>query len=102
MDTESDLEPTNAGKKETEAWDTVSCWLNARRTPLFQPQLLTLTMNSACVFDGLRVSMNVKLLRTQDRTYVSALMALYTVPECTSGFLVLCLPVFPKFLDSTM
>lgn len=29
-------------------------------------------------------------------------MALYTFPETTSGFLVLCLPVFPKFFNSVL
>jgi hypothetical protein len=46
--------------------------------------------------------MNVKLLQTKDQTYVTAIMALYTFPETTSGFLVLCLPVFPKFFSAIM
>jgi hypothetical protein len=29
-------------------------------------------------------------------------MAISSFPECTSGFLVLCLPVFPRFFNSTI
>jgi hypothetical protein len=40
---------------------------------------------------------NVRLLHTDDQAYVAAYMALYTFPETTSGFLILGLPVLPKF-----
>ena len=56
-------------------------------------------MNSACIFGSLGVYQNIKLLWTKDYAFEASIMALYTFPETTSGFLILCLPILPKFLD---
>jgi hypothetical protein len=44
------------------------------------------------------IYMNAKIFGTTDQTFWSALNALMTFPETTSGFLVLGLPVVPKFV----
>lgn len=46
--------------------------------------------------------MIVQLLQTKDQTYTTTLAALLTFPETASGFLVLGLPVFPTFFNSTI
>lgn len=56
----------------------------------------------ACIFGGIGLYLNVKLLQTEDQVYISSLMAMYTFPETTSGFLVLCLPCFPRFFNAMM
>ncbi|KAF2651817.1 hypothetical protein K491DRAFT_664884 [Lophiostoma macrostomum CBS 122681] len=57
---------------------------------------------SYCIFSALGVYTYVQLLRTKDQIYMMGLNGLCTFPECASGFLVLCLPVFPKFFDKLM
>ncbi|KAF2105569.1 hypothetical protein BDV96DRAFT_509151 [Lophiotrema nucula] len=52
----------------------------------------------ACIAAGFSIYINVRIFTTTDQTYWAALMALATLPETTSGFLVLCLPVVPKFV----
>jgi hypothetical protein len=47
------------------------------------------------------VWINVEIFNTTDQAYWAAWMALFTFPETTSGFLVLCLPVLPRFFKHT-
>ncbi|KAF2798541.1 hypothetical protein K505DRAFT_321759 [Melanomma pulvis-pyrius CBS 109.77] len=55
----------------------------------------------ACIFGALSVWTTVKMMHTpNDQAYWAAWNALFTFPETTSGFLVLCLPVVPKFFKS--
>lgn len=44
--------------------------------------------------------MAVRLMQTKDQAYIAATMVILTYPETASGFLVLCLPVLPKFVGS--
>ena len=55
----------------------------------------------ACIFGALSVWTTVKIMKVpNDQAYWAAWNALFTFPETTSGFLVLCLPVAPKFFKS--
>ncbi|KAF2501685.1 hypothetical protein BU16DRAFT_613535 [Lophium mytilinum] len=54
----------------------------------------------ACIASLVRLYYCVRVFESHDYTYYTLLMALGSFPEMTAGFLVICLPVLPKFVRS--
>ncbi|KAF2871201.1 hypothetical protein BDV95DRAFT_56740 [Massariosphaeria phaeospora] len=54
----------------------------------------------ACIAAAIRLSYAVTLRHSDDFTYWMAKMSLWVFPEFTSGFLVACLPVLPRFANT--
>ena len=57
-------------------------------------------ISSACVSSALRVNYSVKLARSEDKTYHTFLLALFSFSELTFGILAMCSPIIPKFFGS--
>lgn len=68
--------------------------------PVLTQELLANISTSACIASVLRLYFSVKLSTTKDVNYYVGLMGLWTIPEMASGFLAMCLPVFPRFFQS--
>lgn len=56
--------------------------------------------NRACVSSLIRVHYTFKLVNTHDVNYYVSVLGLWTLPEITSAFLAICLPLAPKFFTS--
>lgn len=56
--------------------------------------------NRACVSSLIRVYYTFKLVSTNDVNYYVSVLGLWTLPEITSAFLAICLPLAPKFFAS--
>lgn len=54
----------------------------------------------ACVSSLIRVYYTFKLVNTKDVNYDVSVLGLWTLPEITSAFLAICLPLAPKFFTS--
>lgn len=54
----------------------------------------------ACVSSLIRVHYTFKLVDTNDVNYYVSVLGLWTLPEITSAFLAICLPLAPKFFTS--
>lgn len=54
----------------------------------------------ACTTSSIRLYYSAKLADGKDVTYHLGIMGLWTLPEMTSGFLAMCLPVSPKFFQA--
>lgn len=54
----------------------------------------------ACVSSLIRVHYTFKLVNTHDVNYYVSVLGLWTLPEITSAFLAICLPLAPKFFTS--
>lgn len=63
-------------------------------------ELLLITIKRACVSSLIRVYYTFKLVHTHDVNYYVAILGLWTLPEITSVFLAICLPLAPKFFSS--
>lgn len=55
---------------------------------------------SACISSVLGVNSAIKLSHSEDNTYHTYLMTIYSYPEITFGILAVCLPILPKFVKS--
>ena len=63
----------------------------------------SITHISACLGAALRFSVNIKLLQHHnDEAYYAGWMAFWSYLETTSAFLIICLPVMPKLLNSLL
>lgn len=57
-------------------------------------------LRRACTASLVRLYYCVRVLLSHDYTYYTFLMGLGSFPEMCAGFLVICLPVLPKFVRS--
>lgn len=55
---------------------------------------------SACAASAVKLVYSVKVRETQDLTYYTWVMGLWTHPEEACGILAACMPVYPKFFQS--
>ena len=101
----------NASKKETQSRSTLCNWYmvsgytrpgNLRSIPRdgIAHEKLLILLCSVCMTSIMRSYYTTKLLKGSDTTYFLGHMGLWTWAEISSGIIVGCLPVMPKFLQT--
>lgn len=61
--------------------------------------MLTTNFHSACATSIVRTYYSFKIVQSPDVSYNTVIMGLWTWAEVTSGMVISCLPVMPKFFQ---
>lgn len=94
------MEDQHGREKESRTRPTILCRITVSYVLLLSLSYLTCVLSSACISAGVRLYGAIMIFSSNKSRlfYWIDFAALCTYPEIASGFLILCLPVFPNFI----